>query len=343
MENKKPNNSVPTKSIPVRILYAEKKDELKLELLAGEEGLDIRKLVTPDINRPGLAFAGFTKIFLADRVQILGSTEITYLSTLSASARKDAISTVISFNPPCFIVAKKLEIPEGFTKIANKLKVPVLRTSLDTTQFIHMLTSYLDYKLAPETYLHGDLVDVYGVGLLLVGESGIGKSECALDLVERGNRLVADDLIKVQRRGEGIIMGQSAAQSPALQYHIEIRGVGIVDIYALFGIRSVRTRKRIEVQVELVRWEEGMDYERIGIEEQFTEILEVKIPLVRIPVMPGKNLALVCEVIAKNHLLKIMGYHPAKMFNEELLKIMKTKTQKEELPKIDPWVTHDLE
>ena len=341
METK--NQSISQKTISVRTLYEEKKEEFQFELIAGEEGLDIRKLLTADINRPGLALTGFTQKFLAERIQILGSAEVTYLSTLSASARKDAISTVISFNPPCFIVAKKLTLPEGFTKIANKLKVPVLRTSLDTTQFIHMLTAYLDYKLAPETYLHGDLVDVYGVGLLLVGESGIGKSECALDLVERGNRLVADDLIKVQRRGEGIIMGQSAAQSPALQYHIEIRGVGIVDIYALFGIRSVRTRKRIEVQVELVRWEKNMDYERIGLEEQFTEILGVKIPLVRIPVMPGKNLALVCEVIAKNHLLKIMGYHPAKMFNEEILKIMKSKTGKDKLPKIDPWVTHDLE
>jgi HPr kinase/phosphorylase len=343
MENKKTNNSVPTKSVPVRILYEEKKDELKLDLLAGENGLDTKKLVSADINRPGLALAGFTQKFLAERIQILGSTELTYLSTLSATKRKAAITTVISFNPPCFIIAKGLELPEGFAKIANKLQVPVLRTSMETTPFIHMLTAYLDYKLAPETYLHGDLVDVYGVGLLLVGESGIGKSECALDLVERGNRLVADDLIKVQRRGEGIIMGQSAARSPALQYHIEIRGVGIVDIYALFGIRSVRTRKRIEVQVELVRWEENMDYERVGLEEQFTEILGVKIPLVRIPVMPGKNLALVCEVIAKNHLLKIMGYHPAKMFNEELLKIMKNKIGKADLPKIDPWVTHDLE
>jgi HPr kinase/phosphorylase len=287
--------------------------------------------------------AGYTEKFLAERVQILGSTELSYLKTLSSTQMKKAINNVLAFTPPCFIIAKNLALPEGFATIANKLKVPVFRTSLDTTLFIHQLTAYLDYKLAPETYLHGDLVDVYGVGLLLVGESGIGKSECALDLVERGNRLVADDLVKVQRRGEGIIMGQSAARSPAMQYHIEIRGVGIVDIYALFGIRSVRTRKRIEVQIELVRWQEGMDYERVGLEEQYTEILGVKIPLVRIPVMPGKNLALICEVIAKNHLLKIMGYHPAKMFNEELLKIMKGKGDKEAYPQIDPWVIRDIE
>jgi HPr kinase/phosphorylase len=345
MDSKKQIHTSALKTISVRILYEEKKDDFKLELLAGAEGLEARNLVTVDIYRPGLALAGFTQIFLRERVQILGSTELTYLSTLSVTARKEAINTVISFNPPCFIIAKNLELPEGFAKIANKLKVPVFRTSLDTTQFIHMLTAYLDYKLAPETFLHGDLVDVYGVGLLLVGESGIGKSECALDLVERGHRLVADDLIKVLRRGEGILMGQSAARSPALQYHIEIRGVGIVDIYALYGIRSVRTQKRIEVQVELVRWKEGLDYERIGLDEKNIEILGVKISLVRIPVMPGKNLALVCEVIAKNHLLKIMGYHPAKLFNEEILKIMKKKseTKKEELPNVDPWITHDIE
>lgn len=345
MENKKYNHAVLTKSLPVQILYEEKKDDLKLELIAGASALATRKIVTTDINRPGLALAGFTKKFLAERIQILGITELSYLSTLSATKRKDAINAVVAFKPPCFIIAKGLSLPEGFAKIANKLQVPVLRTTLDTTLFIHRLTAYLDYKLAPETFLHGDLVDIYGVGLLIVGESGIGKSECALDLVERGHRLVADDLIKVLRRGEGIVMGFSAAKTRKLQYHIEIRGVGIVDIYALYGVRAVRTQKRIEVQVELVRWTENLDYERIGLEEKFTQILGVDIPLVRIPVMPGKNLALVCEVIAKNHLLKIIGYHPAKLFNDELLKIMKKKTtkEKEELPEADHWITHDLE
>jgi HPr kinase/phosphorylase len=331
------------KSISVRTLYDEKKDGLKLELLAGEDGLDTRKLITADINRPGLALTGFTKKFLAERIQILGSTEIAYLSTLSGAQRKEAINTVISFTPPCFIIAKNLELPEGFTKIANKFKVPVFKTSIDTTQFIHMLTAYLDYKLALETHLHGDLVDVYGVGLLIVGESGIGKSECALDLVERGHRLVADDLIKVLRRSEVVIMGFSAAKSAKLQHHIEIRGVGIVDIYALYGIRSVRTQKRIEVQVELVRWTENLDYERIGLEDKYTEILGVPIPLVKIPVMPGKNLALVCEVIAKNYLLKILGYSPAKAFNDELLRIMKKPNDKDAPAKIDPWISYDIE
>jgi HPr kinase/phosphorylase len=333
------------KSITIRTLYDEKKNDFQLQLLAGNLGLDLRQIVTSDINRPGLALAGFTKKFLADRIQILGSTELSYLATLTLATQKKAIDAVMAFNLPCFIIAKNLVVPKHLIVIANKTKTPTIRTSLDTTQFIHLLTAYLDYKLAIEDYIHGDLVDVFGVGLLLVGESGIGKSECALDLVERGHRLVADDLIRVLRRGEGIIMGFSAARTPTLQHHIEIRGVGIVDIYALFGVRSIRTQKRVEVIVELVRWTEGMDYERIGLEEKHTDILGADVPLVRIPVMPGKNLALVCEVIAKNHLLKILGYHPAKVFNDELLKLMnkKASAKGKKSPTIDPWITSDIE
>ncbi len=330
------SSNLSLKSISVKNLYEEKKDEFQLEILAGDAFLDSQMIVSPDFYRPGLALAGYTENFLKERVQIIGRTELSYLEILNAENKQQAIERVMVFVPPCFIITKGLEVPKIFNELAERYRVPVLRTTLDTTPFIHLLTAYLDYRLAPETYVHGDLVDVYGVGLLIVGESGIGKSECALDLVERGHRLIADDLIKILRRGEGIIMGYSAAKTPLLQHHIEIRGVGIVDIYALYGIRAIRTQKRIEVQVELVRWTKELDYERIGLEENYTEILGVKIPLVRIPVIAGKNLALVCEVIAKNHLLKIFGYHPAKAFNDELMKLMgKTK--------IDPWITDDME
>jgi HPr kinase/phosphorylase len=333
----------PPKAITVNTFLRDEKDNLKLEVLAGEEGLTIRKLTTPDINRPGLALAGFTQEFPKERIQILGSSEIAFLKTLNTTERKNAINRVISFTPPCIIITHGLEIPEGLITLANKQKVPVFRTPLETTQLIHLLANYLDYKLAPETYLHGDLVDVYGVGLLLVGESGIGKSECALDLVERGHRLVADDLIRVLKRSEVVIIGFSAAKSPKLKHHIEIRGVGIVDIYSLYGIRAIRMQKRIEVQVELLRYTKELDYERVGIEDKYTEILGVRIPLVQIPVIPGKNLALVCEVIAKNYLLKIRGYSPAKLFNEELRRLMEKKSETEEETKIDPWIDYDIE
>ncbi|MFB0510245.1 MAG: HPr(Ser) kinase/phosphatase [bacterium] len=329
--------SIKYKEISAKTFFNEKREDLRLELLAGAKGLEKRKIVTPDINRPGMALAGFTGIFLAERVQIIGRTEISYLKTLDEEKATKAIRRIFQFQPPCIIVTKRVKVPKFFLDEAEIIQVPVLHTKFDTTQFIHRVGAYLDYRLAPEAYIHGDLVDVYGIGLLIVGESGIGKSECALDLVDRGHRLVADDLVKILRRGEGILMGYGAAKTPTLQHHIEIRGVGIVDIYSIYGIRSVRVQKRIEVQVELVRWTKRLTYERIGLEEEFTEIMGVKTPRVRIPVIPGKNLALVCEVIAKNHLSKILGYHPAKLFNQELLKVMRQEA------KVDPFITDDLE
>lgn len=325
------------KEISIKTFFEEKQEDFRLEILAGAKYLEKRKIVTPDINRPGLALAGFTGIFLAERIQIIGRAEISYLKTLDETTATQAIKRIFAFGPPCIVVTKRVRLPKFFLDTAEVSQVPVLYTRFDTTHFIHRISAYLDYRLAPETYIHGDLVDVYGVGLLIVGESGIGKSECALDLVDRGHRLVADDLVKILRRGEGILMGYGAAKTPTLQHHIEIRGVGIVDIYSIYGIRAVRIQKRIEILVELVRWTKRLSYDRIGIEEEFTQILGVKIPRIRIPVIPGKNLALVCEVIAKNHISKILGYHPAKLFNQELLKVMKGQ------PKIDPFITDDLE
>lgn len=325
-----------TKKIKVSELYQEKKDELNLELIS-PHGLEEREIVTPDINRPGLALAGYTEIFLSERIQIIGQTESGYISTLIEEKKKEAIERIMKFQPPVFIFTHESAIIKDFIPYSEKYRVPILKSILPTTYFIHRLTSYLDYKLAPETYVHGDLVDVYGIGLLIIGESGIGKSECALDLVARGHRLVGDDLVRILKRGEGILMGYNAAKSPQLQHHIEIRGVGIVDIYSLFGVRALRVQKRVEVVVELVKYKKDMAYERLGIEEQYTEILNVKIPLVKIPVIPGKNLALVCEVIAKNHLSKILGYHPAKTFYEELNRILLGK------PQVDQFITDDIE
>ncbi len=325
-----------TKKIKVSELYQEKKEDLNLELIS-PYGLEEREIITADINRPGLALAGYTEIFLFERIQIIGRTESGYLATLDNEKKKEAIERVMKFQPPVFIFTHESEVIKDFLPASEKYQVPILKTTLPTTFFIHRLTSYLDYKLAPETYVHGDLVDVYGIGLLIVGESGIGKSECALDLVARGHRLVADDLVRILKRGEGILMGYNAAKTPKLQHHIEIRGVGIVDIYSLFGVRALRVQKRIEVVVELVKYRKDIDYERLGIEDQYTEILGVKIPLVKIPVIPGKNLALVCEVIAKNHLSKILGYHPAKTFYEELNRILLGK------PQVDRFITDDVE
>ena len=329
--------SIKYKEISVKTFFEEEQEDLRLELLAGAKGLEKRKIITPDINRPGMALAGFTGIFLSERIQIIGRTEISYLKTLDGMTATRSIKRIFEFPLPCIVGTKRVRVPKFFLDIAEDSQVPVIWTRFDTTHFIHRVSAYLDNRLAPETYQHGDLVDVYGVGLLIVGESGIGKSECAIDLVDRGHRLVADDLVKVLRRGEGILMGYGAAKTPTLQHHIEIRGVGIVDIYSIYGIRSVRVQKRIEILVDLVRWSKRLSYDRLGIEDKFVDILGVKIPQVRIPVVPGKNLALVCEVIAKNHISKILGYHPAKLFNQELLKVMRHR------PRIDTFIADDLE
>jgi HPr kinase/phosphorylase len=326
-----------TKQIRVRELLQEKEEEWGLTLLGGGGGLDSNSLVTSDINRPGMALAGYTGVFLAERAQIVGSTELTYLATLGIERATAAVRRLLELRPACVLITKSLEVPDFWLAEAERLAIPVIRTPMDTTPFIHALSAYLDHRLAPEDFINGELVDVFGVGLLITGESGIGKSECALDLVDRGHRLIADDLVKVLRRGAGILMGYSAARTPLLAHHIEIRGVGIVDVYSLYGVRAVRIQKRIEVEVSLVHWRQGMDYERIGVEEQLSEILGVRIPRVTIPVIPGKNLALVLEVIAKNHILKVFGYHPAKVFDDELMRMMSKS------PRIDPFISHDQE
>ena len=325
------------KTITVGTLLAEKEEEWNLQLLAGKAGLDTRVITTFDVNRPAMALAGYTGVFLKERIQIVGSTELTYLTTLSRKSADEAVHHVFDLEPVCFVVAKGLDVPRIWLEQSERCAIPLLRTPMDTTPFIHRLSTFLDHRLAPEDHIHGDLVDVFGVGLLITGESGIGKSECALDLVDRGHRLVADDLVRVLRRGTGILMGHSAARSPLLAHHIEIRGVGIVDVYSLYGVRSIRIQKRIELEVRLVYWTKGMDYERVGLEDKLSDIMGVKIPIVTIPVIPGKNLALVVEVIAKNHILKVFGYHPAKAFNDELMRVMSKS------PKIDPFITDDQE
>lgn len=316
------------KSLPLGSLLSEKGREFELEPLTGELGLD-REVTVADINRPGLAFAGYTGYFLSERIQIIGQAEVSYLLTLSPQLRAEAVQRVMNLSPLCFILTKGLEPPVEFLHEAIQAQIPVLRTPMDTTPFIHLLTDYLNFKLAPDVYIHGSLVDVYGVGLLIVGESGIGKSECALDLVARGHRLVADDLIRVIRPNSGLLIGCGAEQSQLLHHHMEIRGIGIIDVYSIFGIRAVRLQKRVEVEVELVRWQPQLDYERLGLEEEWSEILGVKIPKVRVPVIPGKHISVILEVVAQNHLLKLRGYRAAERFNQELIRVMRERLQME--------------
>jgi len=323
--------------LTVAVLVGEKREEWGLKVAAGRKGLHASVVATGDINRPGMALAGYTGVFLRERIQIVGSTELSYLETMPPEQQREAVHRLLSLRPPCIIVTKGLALPSLWKDAADEFSVPVMTTPMDTTPFIRALSAFVDYRLAPRDFINGELVDVFGVGLLITGESGIGKSECALDLVDRGHRLIADDLVKVLRRGTGIVMGYSAARTSELAHHIEIRGVGIVDVYSLYGVRAIRIQKRIEVEVKLVQWKPGMDYERTGIEEKLTDILGVRIPRITIPVIPGKNLALVLEVIAKNHILKVFGYQPAKVFDDALTSVMSKS------PRIDPFIADDQE
>jgi HPr kinase/phosphorylase len=301
-------------NIEVEKLYKDRKDFLELNLLNSEEGLK-KKILNNEIHRPGLALSGYTDRFAHERTQVIGETEISFLQSLDQTKRKELLEKVFRFDIPCIIISKNIYPPSELLEIADRTKTPVFQSRLSTTELTNRLSLYLDNIFAPHTTMHGTLVDVYGVGLLYTGKSGIGKSECALDLVERGHRLVADDVVQIIRKTPEVIVGTG---SELLGHHMEIRGVGIIDLERLFGIRAVRIQKRIEVEVRLVLWRDDLEYERLGIENKFTRILGVEIPVVTIPISPGKNITVISEVIAMNHMLKVYGQDPAKEFSKKL-------------------------
>jgi HPr kinase/phosphorylase len=320
-------------SLSAARLFEEQQADLELEILT--ESLRSRREITvADVHRPGMALMGFVENFLPERIQVLGQTEISYLDTLDDLARRQAIDRLFGFTLPCIAIAKGLEPPGYLLERAEAVECPVLRSPQSTTPFIHSLTAYLDAIFSPETTLHGSLVDVYGVGLLLTGKSGIGKSECALDLVERGHRLVADDAVTVTRRHGNVLIGTGNA---LLRHHMEIRGIGIIDVQSIFGIRSIRVQKRVEVQCDLRLWEPGAEYDRTGLDQQRTDVLGVSIPYVPIPIVPGKNITVIAEVVALNYLTQAYGYNPAEKLNRHLLEMMKRKSQNR------AWVREDTE
>jgi HPr kinase/phosphorylase len=310
-------------SLTVAELLSRKAQPLGLTLLT-EEVTAGREIPGSEVASPGLVLAGYTDRFVHSRVQVLGETEITYLATLTESERASAIRRFLDFDLPVVFITKGLDPPAGLLERANARGIPVVSTRLKTGAFYSAIKAFLETYYAPSTYIHGSLADVYGVGLLFVGRSGIGKSECVLDLVERGHRLVADDQVHVTRRAAGLLLGRG---SDVLGFHMEIRGVGIIDIQSFFGIRAVRLQKRIEVVVRLEEWDESTQVERIGLEDEKTEILEVELPLVRVPLNPGKNITVIAEVVAMNHLLRFAGRHAAERFNQRLIERMRTQAE----------------
>ncbi len=297
-------------------------DPLQLEALTGAVGLD-RSVPDPEVASPGLALAGYTGRFAPQRLHVLGETEIMYLGSLPAGERHRLLANLFSFDLPCLFVTKGLEVPAELLELAREKGVPILRSRLKTAEFYRRIKPLVEEAFAPRTTLHGSLADVYGVGLLFIGRSGIGKSECVLDLVERGHRLVADDVVQVTRRGTDILIGRGHELAG---HHMEIRGIGLIDVQALFGIRAVRQQKRIEVVVQLEDWETARDTtERTGLAHQTTEVLGVHIPKVVVPLNPGKNITVVSEVVAMMHLLRYAGVDVAAAFNDRLIKRMKEK------------------
>jgi HPr kinase/phosphorylase len=297
------------------------RDALQLTQVDGTDGLD-RPVRSPNISSPGLVLAGYTDRFPANRIQVLGETEMTYLASLSAQERRNILKIFFGFPIPGAIITKGQQPSLEMVEEARAAGIALLVTTLRTNDFYTKCKPWLEEEFAPTTNLHGSLADIFGVGLLFVGRSGIGKSECVLDLVERGHRLVADDLVIVKRRGTDVLIGRGHELQ---RHYMEIRGVGLVDIPAIFGIRAVRQQKRIEVVVQLEDFNDA-PIDRTGLDSETTTILDVDITKVRVPLNPGKNITVIAEVIALNHLLKYSGIDPATRFNERLKKQMRAAT-----------------
>jgi HPr kinase/phosphorylase len=302
------------RTLTVAQVLERKSVSLALELLTDERGL-ARVISRPDISSPGLVLTGFTERFPSDRIQVLGETEVAFLSSLDHDRRRAALELFLSFEIPVVFLTKGQAAPPPLLDLANDRGIPIVRTQLRTAEFYTRVKPFLEDQFAPTTTIHGSLADVYGVGLLFTGKSGVGKSEAVLDLVERGHRLVADDVVIASRHGTEILIGRGHELQ---RHHMEIRGVGIIDIASLFGIRSIRQQKRIEVIVHLESWDENSHYDRTGLDPESVDILGVDVPRVVVPLNPGKNITVITEVVALNHLLKYAGVDSAALFDNRL-------------------------
>ncbi|HKI50665.1 MAG TPA: HPr(Ser) kinase/phosphatase [Geothermobacteraceae bacterium] len=304
--------------LTIQEIFGEKEAGLDLELLGGESGLG-RFVQVPRIQKPGLALAGYTTNLHPDRIQVLGSTELSYLQQLPPDIARYNLKKLCSLDISCFVITKDQDPPAMLLEATKAGGIPLLRTHHQSSTFISLITQFLEERLLPSTTVHGVLVDVLGVGVLLLGGSGIGKSECALDLVLRGHRLVADDVVKVRMKLPAVVFGEGM---DLLHYHMEVRGLGIINIKHLFGVAAIRERKKIDLALELVEWDADKEYDRLGLEEESYEILGLAVPKLTIPVRPGRNITSIVEVAARNQLLKEMGYHSALEFQDRLEKRM---------------------
>ncbi|WP_071393592.1 HPr(Ser) kinase/phosphatase [Bacillus tuaregi] len=298
-------------------------EEFGLELLSGEEGIN-RPVTTSDISRPGIELAGYFDYYPANRIQLLGMTEMTFASKLNESERDYRLERLCTDVTPGIIITRGLEAPEVLLEAAERESVPVMRSKQKTTRFSGQLTNFLESKLAPTTAVHGVLVDIYGVGVMITGQSGVGKSETALELVKRGHRLVADDCVEIRQEDENTLVGTS----PELIEHLlEIRGLGIIDVMTLFGAGSVLKHKKISLVISLENWDQQKQYDRLGIDEEKVKIIDTDVTKITIPVRPGRNLAIIIEVAAMNFRLKRMGVNAAEQFTNRLSEVIDEKKE----------------
>jgi HPr kinase/phosphorylase len=287
---------------------------LPLELLAGADGLT-RVITNPHIQKTGLALAGFHEYLKPGRVLIFGESEIRYLESLDTAGRARALHLALTHDFPCVIITGGFTPPPELVVESERARLPLLKTPVPTPTAIAKLTSILEDSLADRTVMHAVLMDILGLGVMIIGESGIGKSECALDLIVRGHRLVADDTVEVRRRNETILIGTCPELT---RHHMELRGLGVINIKELLGIASTRSSKRVELVVQLERWESGRQYERLGLDDEFFEMLGLRVPFIRMPVAPGRSVAILVEVAARNQLLRARGHHAARILAERL-------------------------
>ncbi|THF72502.1 HPr(Ser) kinase/phosphatase [Cohnella fermenti] len=297
-----------------KVRVSELVQQFQLEVVAGADGLR-RMIQTDDLNRPGLEVAGYFEYYPLERAQIFGKTELAFLETLTSAERLERMQRICTDETPCIIVTRGLDVPSELIEVAGEKNFPVLRSGLATTILQSRITNYLEKKLAPTATIHGVLVDVYGVGMLITGGSGIGKSETALELVKRGHRLVADDAVEIRQTADNLLYGSAPE---LIQHLLEIRGLGILNVMTLFGAGAVRTSKQITLVIKLENWQPEKQYDRLGLDEETTKLIEAEVPLVTVPVRPGRNLAVILEVAAMNFRLKRMGYNAALQFTNKL-------------------------
>ena len=307
-------NELPGVAIRTILRDLAESHSLDLEVLAGAEGLD-RRITIPHTQKTGLALSGFDAYLREGRVLVFGESEIRYLESLDHDARVEVLQRILGYALPCVLVTDGFDPPAEVAIESDRAQVPLLRTRAATPEAMSRLSSVLDTYLSARGIIHGVLLDILGLGVLVVGESGIGKSECALDLVVRGHRLVADDAVELRCRAQSFVMGTCPELT---RNHMEIRGLGMINVQDLFGVASTRTSKRVELVVQLERWEPGREYDRLGVDDNFYELLGIRIPMVRMPVAPGRNVAILVEVAARNQLLRSSGHHAARRLVERV-------------------------